>query len=378
METDVVVKGRDVMPKGAATLPAPFYTDAVYFQREMEALFARMWICAGRVQQVATPGQYILREVLGESIIITSNAQGRVNAFFNVCRHRGTRLCTEHEGSFGRSIQCPYHAWTYDLDGSLIGAPHMEEVPHFSKSDFPLQRVHADVWDGHIFISLSREQPAPLREQLAGLPEKFAPWGMADLRLGHRIVYDVKANWKLIIQNYNECLHCPNLHPALNKLSHYLSGENEPLQATYMGGRMDLRPGIDTLTMDGKCSRAFLPDLSPEDVRRVYYYAIFPNMLLSLHPDYMMVHTLWPVAPDRTVNICEWHFHPNELARSGFSPMDAVEFWDVTNRQDWHVCELSQSGISSRAYTPGPYSNREDLLYAFDRFIENLHRAPGA
>jgi Rieske 2Fe-2S family protein len=198
---------------------------------------------------------------------------------------------------------------------------------------------------------------------------------MQDLRLGHRITYDVKANWKLIIQNYNECLHCPNLHPALNKLSHYLSGENEPLQSAYMGGRMDLRPGVETLTMTGKCERAPLPGLSPEDTRRVYYYAIFPNMLLSLHPDYMMVHTLWPVAPDRTINICEWHFHPAEMARPGFSPDDAVEFWDLTNRQDWHVCELSQAGISSRAYTPGPYSNREDLLYAFDRMIIALHES---
>lgn len=191
--------------------------------------------------------------------------------------------------------------------------------------------------------------------------------------MAHRIEYDVATNWKLVVQNYNECLHCPTLHPALNKLSHYLSGENEPLRPTYMGGRMDLRPGVDTLTMDGKCSRQFLPGLSGDDVRRVYYYAIFPNMLLSLHPDYMMVHTLWPIAPDRTINICEWHFHPAELARPDFSPADAVEFWDVTNRQDWHVCELSQAGISSRAYTPGPYSNREDLLHAFDRFILDVH-----
>ena len=176
-----------------------------------------------------------------------------------------------------------------------------------------------------------------------------------------------------MIQNYNECLHCPNLHPALNRLSHYLSGENEPLQATYMGGRMDLRPGVDTLSMDGTCPRAFLPGLSADDRRRVYYYAIFPNMLLSLHPDYMLVHTLWPLAPDRTLNICEWHFHPDELARDGFDPADAVEFWDMTNRQDWHVCELSQAGIASRAYTPGPYSNREDLLFAFDRLIVQLH-----
>src|SRR5918999_798548 len=373
MESDVVVKPRDVMPSTGFTLPAPYYTDAAFLRREMEALFAGMWICAGRVEQVEKPGQYILREVMGESIIITSNTAGQVNAFYNVCRHRGTRLCVETEGTFGRSIQCPYHAWTYDLDGSLIGAPHMDDVPHFAKGDYPLNRVHADVWDGHVFINLSREAPPPLREQLADLPSRFGPWRMQELRLGRRIVYDVKANWKLIIQNYNECLHCPNLHPALNKLSHYLSGENEPLRATYMGGRMDLRPGVETLSFDGSCPRERLPGLSADDRRRVYYYAIFPNMLLSLHPDYMMVHSLWPVAPGRTINICEWHFQPSEIARHGFDPSDAVDFWDMTNRQDWHVCELSQAGISSRAYTPGPYSNREDLLYAFDRFIVDVH-----
>ena len=366
------------MPEGASTLPAAYYTDPAYHQREMAALFLNSWICAGRVEQVGKPGQYILRDVLGESVIVTSSQTGQVHAFYNVCRHRGTRLCVEHEGSFGRSIQCPYHAWTYDLEGRLIGAPHMDEVPHFDKTDYPLQRVHADVWDGHIFINLSRDTPPPLRAHLADLPSKFTQWRMEELRLGHRIVYDVQANWKLIIQNYNECLHCPNLHPALNKLSHYLSGENEPLRATYMGGRMDLRPGVTTLTMDGTCSRDLLPGLTPEDARRVYYYAIFPNMLLSLHPDYMMVHTLWPQGPDRTINICEWHFHPEEMRKPGFDPKDAIEFWDLTNRQDWHVCELSQAGIGSRGYTPGPYSNREDLLYAFDRMIVQLHESRSA
>ena len=370
--TDIVVKPRDVMPQGATTLPAAYYVDADYFAREMAALFGRMWICAGRAEQVERPGQFFIREVLGESIIVTRAPSGRVHAFYNVCRHRGTKLCTDHEGTFAMSIQCPYHAWTYDLEGRLIGAPHMEEVPHFRKDQYPLHQVHADAWDGHIFLNLARD-PQPLPAQLADLPSKFKQWRMADLRLGRRIVYDVRANWKLLIQNYNECLHCPNLHPALNKLSHYLSGENEPLRATYMGGRMDLRPGVATLSMDGSCPRAFLPGLSAEDVRRVYYYAIFPNMLLSLHPDYMLVHTLWPIAPDRTINICEWHFQPETLAQSGFNASDAIDFWDMTNRQDWHVCELSQAGISSRAYTPGPYSNREDLLYAFDRMIVEVH-----
>ena len=377
---DVIVKPREVMPVAARTLPAPYYVDRQYFDREMERLFARMWVCAGRVEQVDQPGQFFVRELLGESIIVTRSASKGaraespgVNAFYNVCRHRGTKLCTASDGQFSGSIQCPYHSWTYDLDGRLIGAPHMEEVPHFRREDHPLHRVHADTWDGHVFLNLD-PAAAPLAAQLGDLREKFRPWRMPDLRLGRRIVYDVRANWKLIIQNYNECLHCPNLHPALNKLSHYLSGENEPLHATYMGGRMDLRPGVDTLSFDGSCPREFLPGLSPDDRRRVYYYAIFPNMLLSLHPDYMMVHTLWPIAPDRTINICEWHFQPSEIAREGFNPEDAVGFWDMTNRQDWHVCELSQAGISSRAYTPGPYSNREDLLYAFDRMIVELHR----
>jgi Rieske 2Fe-2S family protein len=372
---NLVAKNREVLPATAQTLPAAYYVDRKFFDVEMDRLFARMWVCAGRTEQVERAGQFFVRELLGESIIVVnggSTAAPRVNAFYNVCRHRGTRLCTDDHGAFSGSIQCPYHSWTYDLDGQLIGAPHMDEVPHFQKAEYPLHQVTVDTWDGHLFLNLDAGA-APLSTQLVDLPGKFRSWRMQDLRLGARIVYDVKANWKLIVQNYNECLHCPNLHPALNKLSHYLSGENEPLQATYMGGRMDLRPGVKTLSVDGICRRAVLPGLSADDRRRVYYYAIFPNMLLSLHPDYMMVHTLWPMAPDRTINICEWHFHPSELARDGFSAADAVDFWDMTNRQDWHVCELSQTGISSRAYTPGPYSNREDLLYAFDRMIVALH-----
>jgi glycine betaine catabolism A len=369
----VTVKPRDVMPEGARTLPARYYTDAALLKAELDGLFGTMWFYAGRSEEAGAAGQYFIRELNGYNIVVTRNGAGEIRAFHNVCRHRGTRLCTEPAGQFAGSIQCPYHAWTYDLDGRLIGAPHMSEVPHFRRADHPLLPVHASEWDGHVFLNLAPSPPATLGGQLGPLAAKFRNWNMADLRRGHRIVYDVKANWKLIIQNYNECLHCPNLHPALNKLSHYLSGENEPLRATYMGGVMDLQPGVATLSMDGTCPRGILPGLSPAESRRVYYYCIFPNMMLSLHPDYMLTHTLWPIAPDRTINVCEWHFHPSELARSGFDPADCVEFWDMTNKQDWYVCELSQAGISSRAYVPGPYSNREDLLYAFDRFIVNFH-----
>ena len=362
------VKPRDLLPGDAFTLPAKYYTDPAYYRDELEHFFGRMWVYVGRTDQIPGPGDYFLRDILGESIIVTRNQTGGVNAFYNLCRHRGTQLCDRAEGHFAGSIQCPYHAWTYDLQGRLIGAPHMDEVPTFRREDYPLHAVHADTWDGHIFVNMA-EQAQPLGEQLGPLPEKFRPWRMEDLRLGARLEYDIHANWKLIIQNYSECLHCPLIHPVLNKLSHYLSGENEPLHPSYIGGRMDLADGVKTMSMDGTCPRDLLPDVSEEDRRRVYYYAIFPNLLLTLHPDYMMTHTLWPQGCGVTRNVCEFYFHPTELAKPGFDPKDVLEFWDLTNRQDWHVSELAQKGISSRAYRPGPYSNREDLLYAFDRFI---------
>ena len=346
------------------TLPGRYYTDPENFRREIDRFYFSSWICAGRAGQVARPGDYFLRDVAGESIIVTRDTRDAVRAFYNVCRHRGTRMCTQPEGAFENRIQCPYHGWTYGLDGSLLGAPYMGDA--FSRAEYPLNAVGAEVWDGHIFINLG-QHPSPLAAQLAGLPEKFARWRMQDLRLGHRITYDVKANWKLIVLNYNECLHCPVLHPALNRLTEYLGADNEPPAPTYIGGAMGFRGGAETMSSDGKRRRDCLPGLDDEARQLVYYYAIYPNFLLSLHPDYMMTHTLWPKAVDRTEIVCEWHFHPAEMARPDFEWRDAVDFWDQTNREDWRISELSQLGIASRGYTPGPYSKRETLLHAFDR-----------
>jgi Rieske 2Fe-2S family protein len=369
----VQAKPRDPLPANAVTLPAKYYTDPALFGRELELFYTDMWVCAGRAADVSRAGDYVLRDIAGESIIVLRDADGTLRAFYNVCRHRGTRLCTQPAGALPGRIQCPYHSWTYRLDGSLESAPHMEDVAGFRLEDHPLHGVGIGVWDGHVFANLRPERAAPLETQLADLPENFRAWQMAALERAERLEYDVQANWKLIVQNYSECLHCPNLHPALNRLSHYLSGENEPPRPTYLGGRMDLRPGVGTMSMDGRRPRACLPGLPADDTRRVYYSAVLPNLLLTLHPDYMMTSTLWPLAPDRTHIVCEWHFHPDETAKPGFDAADAVEFWDLTNRQDWHICEQAQAGIASRAYRPGPYSNREDLLYAFDRLILEVH-----
>jgi len=361
------------------TLPARYYTDSALFRREIEKFFFESWICAGRADHIPNPGDYFLREISGESIIVVRSDSGLVEAFYNVCRHRGTRLCTATEGSFAGRIQCPYHGWTYGLDGRLIGAPHMDAAPHmgaaphmdtevFQRHDYPLHKLHTDIWDGHVFINAS-PQPDPLMLQLADLPARFAPWRMAELRLHKRIVYDVQANWKLIVANYNECLHCPLLHPALNRLTDYLGSDNEAPQPTYIGGSMGFRGGVETMSVDGKRRRDYLPGLSENERSKVCYYVVYPNLLLSLHPDYMMIHTLWPRAMDRTEIVCEWYFHPAELAKPDFQADDAIEFWDLTNRQDWHIVELSQAGIQSRAYTPGLYSSREALLHAFDQVV---------
>ena len=348
------------------TLPRRFYADPDFYRDELERFYFTRWICAGRADQIPNAGDYFTRALADESVIITRDGSGAIHALFNVCRHRGTRICDQSAGHFVDRIQCPYHLWTYDLAGRLLAAHHMP--PKFCKEDYPLHRAGCEVWDGHVFINLANEH-GPLRDQLADLPDRFAAYRMGDLRLGRRIVYDVKANWKLIVLNYNECLHCPNLHPALNKLHHYLGAENVEPTACYCGGAMGFRDDVETMSVDGKRRRAYLPGLSEIEQQQVAYYSIYPNFLLSLHPDYMLTHTLWPRAHDRTEIICEWHFHPTELARPDFHADDAVEFWDQTNREDWWISEQSQAGIQSRVYQPGPYSERESLLWSFDEIV---------
>lgn len=350
------------------TLPARFYTDPDHFRREVEHFFFHKWICAGRADQIPNRGDYFLREVVGESVIVVRNEAGGIGAFWNVCRHRGTRLCETACGTFPGSIQCPYHAWTYDLEGRLIGAPQMDTIEGFDRGEYPLNAIAAEVWDGHIFINLA-PHPLPLASQLADLPERFRPWRMQDLRLVHRTVDDVKANWKLIIQNYSECLHCPVLHSLLNQMHHYLGADNAPSQPTFCGGTMGFKDGVETLSTDGKLRRRYLPGLSERERALVSYYSVYPNLLLTLHPDYMVTVTIWPKAPDRTELISEWHFHPDEIARPDFVYRDAIEFWEITNREDWHISELSYAGISSRAYQPGPYSARELQLWDFDQVV---------
>lgn len=371
------IKATQTYRQGQRTLPQQYYTAPEIYAEEQERIFARRWLCLGRAAGLADPGDYVLRDAAGESILVVRGQDGAVRAFYNVCRHRGTRLCEETRGRLSETIQCPYHAWTYTLDGALIGAPHMSEVAGFDKRDFPLNPVALATWEGFLFANLAPE-PEPFERAFAPLAGRFSRFNLAELRSARRIEYDVKANWKLLFQNYSECLHCPVIHPGLAKLTPYTSGENDLFEGPYLGGYMVLTKEGGSLTMSGRACGVPVGPLEPEDRNRVYFYSIFPNMLLSLHPDYVMFHALWPDGPGRTRLTCEWLFHSASFAEHGFDPDDAVRFWDETNRQDWHICELAQAGIASRAYRPGPYSPREGIAAAWDReFLLALGHGPG-
>ena len=350
---------------GAKTLPQRYFTSPEIFAEEMERIFSRRWICIGHQSQIANPGDYFVQQVIGESLIIVRDRSQNLRGFYNVCRHRGTRICENSHGQFHESIRCPYHAWTYSLEGRLIGAPHMNQIEGFDKSNFPLHAVNLAVWKGFIFVNLLPE-PEPFEQAFAPLMNKFAYWNLPNLKPAKRIEYEVRANWKLVFENFSECYHCPLVHPLLARLVPYDSAENDLYEGPYLGGFMPI-PKAGSVTMSGKICAAPLGDSQSADHRLAFYYSIFPNLLLNMHPEYVLTHLVWPVAPDRALVGSDWFFHPEAFDRTDFNPQDAIEFWDITNKQDWHVCELSQQGISSRAYQPGPFSPRESIPAAFDR-----------
>ena len=366
--------------RGSRTLPGELYSSPAIFAEEAERIFAREWVNVGRASSLERPGDYFLREIAGESLIVLRDARGVARALFNVCRHRGTRLCREESGHFSETIQCPYHAWTYVTDGRLVGAPHMQDVEGFDKGEFPLHAAAVAEWEGFLFVSIAAA-PTPFAETFAPMIGRLARFNLGALAVGHRARYDVRANWKLVFQNYSECLHCPVIHPELNAVLPYTSGANDLTEGRFLGGYLEITAPNESATMSGRaCGRLVNPGMPADDRRRAYYYSLMPNFLLSIHPDYVNYYLLHPVAADRTLVESEWLFPRETLREAGEgaggaaglgaapgNPRDAIAFWEVTNRQDWDIVERSQLGISSRRYSPGPYSPRESIPAAWDR-----------
>ena len=357
----------------ATMLPGAAFTDPRVLEWEIDNLFQGGWVCVGHVDQVRERGDFVMAEVGRESVFVIADDDGVPHAFLNTCRHRGSRLVDAPEGRLPR-LQCPYHAWSYGFDGSLRNAPHTEDIEDFDPRCYGLRAVRVAVVEGLVLVDLSGGAPDP-EEHVGELAAQLARYRLGELRRAQRVVYEVDANWKAIAENYSECLHCPGVHPELNRLSHYLSGDVITGAGAWCGGSMVLTEGAQTMARDnGNGShRPPIAGLEEPDLRSILYFVLFPNTLVSLHPDYVMVHTLWPRAADRTDVICEWFFEPATMAAEGFDPADAVEFWDQVNREDWHVCSLAQRGMTSRGFEPGRYTSQEDDVHAFDVMVADRY-----
>ena len=351
---------------GQHTLPREYFVSDEVFRAERERIFFKSWLLVGHVSQLDKQGAYFLFELDDESVIVLRDGAGDVRAFHNHCRHRGSRLCREASGTLGATIQCPYHAWTYGLDGALRAVPAMMDVAGFRTGDYPLHPVALETWQGFVFINLAHK-PQPFADALPALVGKFAHRKAEALKSAHRKVYEIDANWKLIFHNFSECYHCPTVHPQLNKLTPFRNTENDLDEGSVLGGPMWMTNPEGSMTIGGARCAAPFDGLTAEERGRVYYYTVFPSGFISFHPDYVMLHRALPLARGHTRVVCEWFFHPDAIAAPGFDPMPAVEFWDITNRQDWDLCENAHRGVVSNAWQPGPYSELESQLAAFDR-----------
>ncbi len=356
----------EIGARGQKTLPADAYLSDTVFAREHERIFSRRWLCVARTSEFPAAGAWRLRQIGSESVIVVRGQDGQIRAHLNLCRHRGTRICSEERGTFARTIQCPYHAWTYGLDGKLVGVPDEAQFENFCRDDYSLHAVACEIWEGFVWISLARE-PEPFDQGFAPVWHKFQAWNLGGLVCGGQRDYAVRANWKLIAQNYSECYHCAVIHPDLTRMSPPKSGGNDLIEGPFLGGYLEVSQPGGSLTESGRACGLSVGRFSDEELQRAWFYVLFPNVLLSLHHDYVMVHTLWPLEPGLTRVECEWLFHPDSMDSERWNPADGIAFWDRTNLEDWHVSELTQLGVASSRYQPGPYSGREAMSAAFDR-----------
>ncbi len=379
-EQEIKIRNDEVEWEPRPTLGSDDYASPEVWREEQERIWWGEWICAGRAEEIANPGDYVVRDIAGESVFIVRNDAGDIRAFYNVCSHRGTKFLDDIEGtaSVRRAFVCPYHAWAFDLNGQLVGSPNVKEDEHFDRSEHPLYDIAVDTYAGFLFVNLTTGGPTrSLLESLTDGAETitaFERFKMDELRIGVRLVYEVKANWKIVVENYNECLHCPQIHPELVQvIPLFRFGEVWDEEIPDDGNRM--KEGATSFTQTGRSELPTFPGLEPEDLEMYYGTYQFPNLMLNLHPDCAMYYIGYPKGPNHTTVVSEFLFRPETIADPElFKPEPTVEFWDLISTQDWDVCERAQTGVSSRAFTRGVFPRQDRFLYWFN---EEWRRAMG-
>ena len=358
------------------TLPATdYYTDEVY-RLEQESIWFRQWVYVGRSEQADVPGQFFTVDVAGEGILVTRNETGDLRAFYNVCRHRGSTLCDDERGATKAVFQCPYHAWCYDLNGSLVATPRVgaDEV---DRSSLSLRQVHVDEWQGFVFVNLDRDTPASLRESLDAhydSPIRFEAHDLARLKTVHRTENVIAANWKILIENYNECLHCPIVHPELVEVvPAYKKGMT--FDPSRSDGGVALATGGTSYSDDQRARRAVLPNLTEEQVHSIFGSQVFPNMFLDIAGSNVVATRLAPEGPLHTRVHTEYLFLPQDIAADDFDPIPVVDFCELVAGQDYVVSERVQRGVRSRGFEHGVYPVKDDYVHQFNEYYRKVRAA---
>ncbi|WP_305783186.1 aromatic ring-hydroxylating oxygenase subunit alpha [Symbioplanes lichenis] len=337
------------------TLPGRFYTDPALFAVEQERIFEAMWFCAIRGSDLPAPGAFRTVPIGRESVLVTRSSGG-VRAFLNVCRHRGAQLCAASEGTVKRTFRCMYHAWAYDLDGKLVAAPNLVKMPDIDRTEYGLRPLAVREWLGYIWVCLSDDPPSFGSTVQGAVVERLGDlaaidrYGIGDLTVGRRITYDVRANWKLIVENFMECYHCSTIHPELVRVLPEFAGGYAA--QSYVGHGAAFAPDVEGFTVDGSPGVAPIEGIDAGQDRRYFAVTIKPQVFVNLVPDHVIFHRMYPLAADRTLVECDWLYSPSVVA-SGADLSRSVELFDRVNRQDFEACERCQPGMSSRAYAQG-------------------------
>ncbi|HVF63240.1 MAG TPA: aromatic ring-hydroxylating dioxygenase subunit alpha [Casimicrobiaceae bacterium] len=355
-------------------MPASWYYDATHYARELEALWYRHWIAVCREDEISQPGDWRLVRIATQSIVVLRNDRSEIVAFHNTCRHRGSILCTADHGRFERArIVCPYHAWTYDLDGRLIATPRRMPTPDFDAGAYSLFDVAVERWGGFVFLNLGEDRAVPLTEALGDGVSRFANYAFERLKVGKRIVADVQANWKLVAENFAECFHCPPVHPELCRIvTAYRDAGAWGLRRDANGVAIaeatpEYRAGAQTLTLDGSARLPPFSGLSDAERGRLYTPAMLPpNLFLNVHPDYVNAHLMFPTGPESVRIVYDWLFEPQHLPLAEADLEHYVALWDITNRQDARNCEWQQQGIKCRRFEHGVFVPQE---FDCERFV---------
>jgi|TARA_B110000914_G_scaffold98699_1_gene86851 Rieske 2Fe-2S family protein len=350
------------------TLHKDHYTQSNWFTEEINHIFHNEWVCVGSEQDLRENGDYKIIDFYGESIILLRDNDGQLNAFINLCKHRGCELLdtqgSDLSGHLKNKIRCPYHSWTYNLKGHLINAPHLDIDLNDTK--FHLNNVKLQTWIGFIFLNLNPDA-LDLKQHLESKIEQFSRYPLEQLIPKVHIPYEIKANWKVLLENYNECYHCAGVHPELCNIVPAFRKDGGANLEWEEG--VPHREGANTFTLSGVTNRKPFPGLNDLEKERHFGQALYPNFLISLSMDHVAIFILHPISESTTKLDFYILFHPDSINDDEFDPSDAEDFWSLTNKQDWKICEKVQRGMQSKTFSKGYYGKMEDENLDIRKYI---------